>query len=130
MGQFRIRTEVGEPVWSAHIVRSDGMGVVSDMDGIAVVPDNDMVGNWRITHVSHPAINVTIDTPGVYTITLAQAINLPPVVEIFPEEPPPTQPPPASPPPPPPAPDKPDPTNNYLWILAGLATIAFLSNRR
>jgi hypothetical protein len=125
MGTFSIRTESGEPVWSAHIVREDGMGVVSDMDGIAIVADSDLPGTWRISHVSYPPKTVTITSGGNHTIVLAGSIDLP-EVEIFPED----TPPPASQPPPPPAPPAPASTNNYLWILAGLATIAFLSNRR
>jgi hypothetical protein len=126
MPTFYIENERGEPVPSAHIVRADGLGLISNAQGTATVGSADMVGTWTISHVSYQTKTVPVTMPIDIGVELFDR-TFDPVI-ITPDAPGGTTPP-ASPPPAPAASPQAPANNNFLYLLA-LAGIAVYLTRR
>ena len=106
------------PLPFAHVWNESQMaGAITNIDGVATVPDEDMPGTWRVSFVGYTTKNVAVTEPSSILVKLVRGVDLDEVV-IRPEQPPGEQPPGEQPPAP-----------NYSWLLlAGLALV--LLNRR
>ena len=74
------------PLWLAHVYKfSTGQGAVTDMDGNATIPDDDVVGQWAISHVGFTSANLNITEPSSAVVRLTRGVELG-EVEIFPPD--------------------------------------------